>query len=282
MNFWDEIFGHLPNPFTTQYLKDEIDFYGSGDYDDGNGIKVTATKLGWIERLDDYLNKAVRSEREIDNIPILYIDGRVWMSLSWMEVQSMFCPIEMCAGEVGTAGLGMGYFPLRAAARDEVERVDVYEIEPRVIQYFTNRFKDREEFSKINVIEGDARKIMRGKYYDYFLSDIYRNLWSNKAVGDIAAFSKYNEIEHYSFWGIEKVLLAMTVLDSSGFECFPHLNPFTAPICELQFFEGWYFSQWLDSEGAEAYDRWFIEANWKYISHVLRALEKWRPERNFL
>jgi len=282
MSFWEEVYGHLPNPFADDFLSQEIDFYGPEGYDDGNGIKVTLKPLGWIERLDDYLNKALRFEKSIPSIPILTIDGRVWMSLSWMEVQSLYCPIQMCAGEVGTAGLGMGYFPLRAAARDEVEFVDVYEKEPRVIQYFVNRFKDRPEFRKINIIEGDARKVVRGKYYDYFLCDIYHAMWDYKTVGDIALFSKFNEIEHYSFWGIEKVLLAMRVLDSTGFECFDHLNPFDAPICELQFFEGWYFSKWLESEGADLYDRWFIEAKHKYIKDVLKALEKWRPERNFL
>lgn len=274
----------LPNPFTNEYLRSEIEFYGGEEYDDKNGARLILKPLPSIVRLDDYLNKALRGVSELDTpIPMLYIDKRLWMSLTWMEVQSNFCPIHLSAGIVGTAGLGMGYYALRAAGLDEVERVDAYEIDPRVINYFKERFKNRPEFKKIHLIEGDARELIKDKEYDFLYVDIYPTLLGDEVLDDVKWFSDRNHIDVYHFWGIEKILLAMLILSSrSGdeedeedwYETVENIE-----ICSIHELERWYFSRWFDTEGPNLYDYTYQNANQEFINEAVETLVMYRPER---
>jgi len=235
------------NPFTTRYLKEEVEFYGNGEYSN-NGITVKIDK--GVGRLDDYLNKAYRvGEAEF---PILRIDKKIWMSLTWMEVQSCFLPIELCYGEVGLGGLGLGYVPLRLAAKDDVDYIDVYEIDPRIIRYFLATFHDRPGFKKINIIEGDARKLLRDKYYDYVFMDIYKSLLMDEMLDDIRLFLGNNDIPNYMFWTKEKISLALLMRyanareDEDGDEMEKWY--YNVPIVEKAFFKMWMEA---DVEGVE-------------------------------
>jgi hypothetical protein len=214
------------NPFTTEYLEEEIDFYDlSVEYESG-GVRVAMrTPKG---NFPDYLNKSWKIE-EVE-FPVMWIDGRVWMSLSWMEVQSAFVAVRMAQGRIATAGLGLGYYPLRTAAQEDVESVDVYELNPKVIKFFTETFKNRPEFDKINIIQGDVRKEMKDKY-DFIFMDIYRTLLPDEVIPDIGHFAKNvrNDVELYRFWGQEAV-----ILDALFMEMEPKLE-----FIEEMFFKVW-------------------------------------------
>jgi len=230
------------NPFTTKYLKEEIEFYGNREYS-SNGITVKVDK--GVGRLDDYLNKAYRvGEAEF---PILRIDKRIWMSLTWMEVQSCFLAIELANGEVATGGLGLGYVPLRMAAKDDIDFVDVYEIDDRIIKYFTTTFHDRPEFKKINIIQGDARELLRDKYYDYVFMDIYKNLLMDEMLDDIPLFLGNNDIPNYNFWTKEKISLALLMRYANAKEDEDEESMaewyYNVPITERAFFR-----MWVDTE----------------------------------
>jgi len=165
------------------------------------------------------------------------------MSLTWMEVQSCFLAIELSYGEVGLGGLGLGYVPLRIASKDDVDFVDVYEIDPRIIKYFTTTFHDRPEYKKINIIEGDARKLLRDKYYDYVFMDIYKSLLMDEMLDDIPLFVGNNDIPNYMFWTKEKISLALLMRyanarddqDEEGMEQWCY----NVPIVEKAFFKVW-------------------------------------------
>jgi len=226
------------NPFTTRYLKEEIEFYGSREYS-SNGITVKVDK--GIGRLDDYLNKAYRiGEAEF---PILRIDKKLWMSLTWMEVQSCFLAIELANGEVATGGLGLGYVPLRMAAKDDIDFVDVYEIDARIIKYFTTTFQDRPEFQKINIIHGDARQLLRDKYYDYVFMDIYDSLLQDEMLDDVSWFLGNNDIPNYHFWTKEKISLAllMRYANARDYDDEESMEEwyYNVPIPERAFFRMW-------------------------------------------
>ena len=277
MNEWKSPLDNLPDPFSTEYLKGEIEFYGAEEYDDGNGVKVEHMVLQRINRLDDYLNKRLRSNEEIDfHLPRLMIDNSIWMSLTWMEVQAMFCPINFAVGIVGTAGLGMGYYPLRVAERSDVWYVDVYEWDERVIQYFTNRFQNHPAFDSINIIHGDARELVKGKEYDFFYIDTYRTMMDDEIIPDIELYTKNNEIEFLYFWSLEKILLAMLILQSPLEDDW---EPYEGPVCDLQPLEKWYFRKWFETDGVNLWDGWFMYANRDYIQKVVQALVDNRIER---
>ena len=215
------------NPFTQDFLEEELDFYGLTHRYTKGGIDVRMVKP--TGRVDDYLNKNFR----IGNVkvPVLTVDEALWMSLTNMEIQSMFVPLCMTHGVVGTAGLGLGYYALRAASMDRVDRVEVYEMNPGVIRYFTDVFGDRREMSKIEIFEGDAREGLLKRPYDLVFMDIYQTLLGDEVVDDARTFMRHSMAEEYRFWGQEKVLLdALVERDRNR----PRPN-----LCEEAFFRAW-------------------------------------------
>lgn len=197
------------NPFTDAFVQEEIAYYDLGKPYSKGGVKVALiTPAG---RLDDYLNKNWRVSEY--KVPAIAIDGELWMSLTPMEIQSAYVPIASSGGVVGTAGLGLGYFALRTASNPDVEEVHAYEIEPRVIEFFLDRFGDRSEMKKIQVHHGDVRKDAlyntrdKGPSFDFFFMDVYQTLLPDEIIDDIALFEKKASVEIYRFWGEERVLL---------------------------------------------------------------------------
>jgi spermidine synthase len=141
-------------------------------------------------------------------VPVLTIDGNVWMSLTPMEIQSAHVPLSLSEGRVGTSGLGLGYFTLLAAESESVESVTVFEINDQIIEYFTESFKDRECFDKIEIVKGDVRETMKGYTFDTFFADHYQNLLDEEIPEDIRLLTKNNKIECYRFWGQELAYFA--------------------------------------------------------------------------
>jgi len=149
------------NPFTTAYAEAEVAAWGNPP-----AATVSDVAFEWCVgqcRIDtpDYLNWAFA--RRPMRYPVIRVRGKIWMSLPPVEVQSCYVPIRAAHGVVATAGLGLGYVPLRMAAKRTVRRVDVYEIEADVIRWFTEAFKGRPELDKIRIIHGDVRTEFVGK-----------------------------------------------------------------------------------------------------------------------
>jgi hypothetical protein len=224
------------NPFSDAYLAQEIAFYA---------LPSGVHRFGTVEsryirkpdgRLDDYFNEHDRVQ--LPPIPTFFIDRKVWMSLAPIEVQSCAVAIAMAEGRIATAGLGMGYFALRAAAKPAVEEVIVYELNGDVIAAFNALFGQRPERQKITVIKGDVRELMRGRSFDMVYMDPYPDLLPDEVVGDAQLFRATNTIGHYRFWGIERVLLDALVADEN-----PYLFPWEAAL-----FKAWLASPLREGE----------------------------------
>ena len=204
------------NPFTNQYAREEASFYGLAEYEN-DGMRVhTDTPVG---RLDDYLNLAFSAGNI--NTPILTIDGSLWMSLTRMECQSQHLPIQFADGRVGTVGLGLGHFTLRAMEKPSVDTVLVYERDPRIIAFFKDAFKDRAGFDKVVFIEGDARKTCQGEALDFLYVDCYPTCCGDEVITDIELFIENNDLyngpDSYHFWGMERALLDAVMLGMLDF-----------------------------------------------------------------
>ena len=244
----------LINPFENNYLKPELTFYKLTEYDN-HGIKVISPEFSG--RCDEYLNKAFHINVKF---PVMYIDGKLWMSLSFSEIQSHYLAIKNAKGIVGTGGLGLGYFTLRVASKDDVERVDVYEINPKVIQFFKDSFSRRKCFKKINFIEGDVREKIGEQYYNFFFMDIYPVMeLDQQLIDDIHLSYKYDTITNYHFWGQERVLLAACNLGYMD-------------IYDLTSQERQYFSYWFDSGKKGLYDNDIEWCNQEMIEDCLSAM----------
>jgi hypothetical protein len=191
------------NPFSDEYTIREIEEYGLKAYCN-NGIEIETRVLEG--RCDEYLNKAFFTG--CINAPIMSIDGEIWMSLTPMEIQSHFVAIKRARGVVGTGGLGMGYFTLAAAKKADVIKVDVYEQDERVVEFFKENFSNREGYEKINIIVGNIYETLKDKKYDFFFMDIYKDMeLSEEVFKDRRNILKSNNVKVYQWWGEEKVIL---------------------------------------------------------------------------
>jgi len=194
------------NPFSDDYWKAELKAYGLRR----SKFHVEHVSVDWFTiqgRCDDYLNINMRFEDT--PLPRLAINGHLWMSLTPMEIQSAALALHRAKGHVVSGGLGLGYFALRVAAKPEVTKVTVFENEPLVIEWFQRMFKGRPELAKIEIVEGDMRKLFRGYTVDFVFMDIYETLLGDEVVKDSRHFRKHNKIGRYHYWGYEKVVLEL-------------------------------------------------------------------------
>jgi len=189
------------NPFTDEYVLNEIKFYGLSAYDK-DGIEVRTVDV--VGRCDAYLNVAFRADPI--QCPQFLIDNRLWMSLTPMEIQSHYLPIERARGKIAVGGLGMGYYLLRVMEKDLVGGIDVYELEQKAVDFFTENFHDRKGFDKITFIVGDIRKKMKKKQYNFAYIDVYPDILPEEVISDKELLTKNNQIYEYHFWCQEKML----------------------------------------------------------------------------
>jgi len=215
----------INNPFLDSYMKNEIKWYKLKEYEEGD-VKVISKSI--TGRCDDYLNKNFRIGTP--DTPILLLDGELWMSLSFMEIQSHWVPIRMAHGKCATGGLGLGYCALKMAAKPEVKSLDVYETEQGVIDFFNKSFSRRKGFKKINLIRGDVLETMKKKTYDFVYMDIYKTMCEDKAITDCRELRKNNDIYMYRYWCEEKVVC--TARASMGMDVFLYNE-------ENEFFRMW-------------------------------------------
>ena len=197
------------NPFTDEYWEDEIKAYGLRK----SKYHVEHISVDWFTingRCDDYLNINMRFSKV--EMPRLAINGHLWMSLTPMELQSAALALHRARGHVVSGGLGLGYFALRAAAKESVTKVTVFENEPLVIEWFKRVFKDRVEMAKIEIVEGDIRKTFKGYSVDFCFMDIYADMLPDEVLTDISLFRRRNKIVRYHFWGYEKVVLELLAI----------------------------------------------------------------------
>ena len=218
------------NPFTDEYMAGEVDFYDLTEPYDKDGVVVKMQNVAG--RCDDYLNKNMRFSG-ID-VPTLFIDKKLWMSMTWMEVQSAYLALERAVGDCATGGLGLGYYTLKLMADDNVDSIDVYEREPRIVDFFKEKFGGRSGFEKVNFIVGDVREEMVDKEYNHVFMDIYPNLCSSEVISDYKLFNSKNYIEDYNFWTQEKIILAGLVEHDLG-------------TVSLEYDEAAYFRTWRDT-----------------------------------
>jgi len=129
------------------------------------------------------------------------------MSLSYMEMQSSWMPIQMAEGICATGGLGLGYYPLRVIAKEEVEKLWIFEKNADVIKAFEERFSHRDGFDKCEFVHGPAREHFQGYEIDHCFMDIYHSLLSDEMISDTKLFLDRNEIGFYHFWTMEKMAL---------------------------------------------------------------------------
>jgi len=233
---------HNENPFTDSFVLKEIKFYGISNYNK-NSIKIETVPI--LGRCDDYLNVNFRNGSI--SCPRFFINNKLWMSLTPMEIQSHYVPIKQAIGNISVGGLGMGYFLLKVMKKNNVKSIDVYELEESVVNFFIENFKHRKGFNKVNFIIGDIRETMKNKIYDFVYMDIYAEMLSDLVISDKKLFLKNNKISNYHF-AYEYNLLP------------------TIPLSIFQF-----FIQWSESKGAKLKDN---ETSKQFVTKCLETFDQ--------
>ena len=138
-------------------------------------------------------------------------DDVVWMSTDPNEINTMRPSIDKAHGNVLAFGLGLGYFPLMCAAKEEVKSVTVVEKDPEIIKIFKKHILPLSIYKdKIRIIEGDAFNFAHSDLssYDFLFIDI----WHNPEDG-LPLYLKFRKILknkniETDYW-LEKSILAM-------------------------------------------------------------------------
>jgi hypothetical protein len=196
------------SPFTFSHFERELAFLQvPRDTDITVGTARMFVRPFTGGRLDDYLSVNFRTEHF--DVPTYLREGCLWMSAVPMEICSMHVPIQQAgnAETVAIGGLGLGYVALRIASLDEEKIIDVYEIDNDCIAIFNQLYADHPNFHQLRIIEGDVRKTLVGKRYDFVFMDIYRGIGESEIPQDIIDFHYNNNITEFRWWGQELILL---------------------------------------------------------------------------
>lgn len=192
----------LPKPFKNkEYELTYLTFkpYQLLPYDDidikDNFIEVS--KIGYFNKPFKYL---VVNKNDV-----------TWMSTDPNEINTMKEAIESSHDNVLAFGLGLGYFPIMSAIKENVKKVVVIEKDPSIIEIFKKHILPNFQYKdKIEIVEDDAFNFLQKdlSQFDYLFIDI----WHNPEDGlplymNFIRMLKTTNLE-VNYW-LEKSILAM-------------------------------------------------------------------------
>jgi hypothetical protein len=145
---------------------------------------------------------------------VLFRNDETWMSTSMLEIESHAWHLHCSKGNVLIAGLGMGMFLHAVAAKDDVEKVVVLEIDPDVIALFklSTGFEKWPHNNKITLLNtdalspdtaGDVRSAFDGKRADYLYVDIWPVFPAVEAPEDTRKMAAIHDPVSAGWWGQE-------------------------------------------------------------------------------
>lgn len=116
--------------------------------------------------------------------PTVMEEGRIWMSVTPQEINTVRPAIEAATGNVLTFGLGLGYFAFMAARKPDVSQVTVVDLNEEIIDGFSREILPQfgAFADKVRIVHDDAfafahRELPREKY-----DLVYGDIWHD--VGD--------------------------------------------------------------------------------------------------
>lgn len=215
--------------FNHMIHKLEAEEYSGNPY--YSHIQIPAVKIGNSElKYEQYkpfegfvCNDIVRTEegRQIPQIgffdtefkfPAMLENGRIWMTITPNEIETMKEPVDQAFGNVLTYGMGLGYYAYMVSEKENVASVTIVESNEYVIdlfrEYVLPQFKHAD---KIRIIRADAfeyaQEHMGKGQYDFVFTD----LWHDVSDG-MGMYLRMKEYENrspgtvFTYW-IEKSIL---------------------------------------------------------------------------
>lgn len=138
--------------------------------------------------------------------PALTQNGRIWMTVTPLEIETMRPHIDLARGKIAVMGLGLGYYAFMASMKSEVSEITIVELSGEVISLF-------ERYLLPQFPHGEKIRIIRGDAFDFLQSELARggfdyvfcDLWHDAADG-MEMFLRLKEMERlspateFSYW----------------------------------------------------------------------------------
>lgn len=118
---------------------------------------------------------------EAFRFPAIREEGRVWMTVTPNEINTIRPAIDRCRGRVLTYGLGLGYFAFHALLKEEVTHVTVVERSEDVIHIFREHllpFFPRQDALEIVCTDAFdyAARVMPHQGFDLVFTDLWHDV----------------------------------------------------------------------------------------------------------
>ena len=132
-------------------------------------------------------------------------DGKIWMSLTKMEVESQMHHIAAATGHTVIAGLGMGFVLYNIIAKPEVTKVTLLEIDPNVVALMdkVTQWRKWPGFDKVTIALGDAIKWQATEPVDFLYADIWDRLGAHEALEVTQKIQAGAKAKLVGYWGQE-------------------------------------------------------------------------------
>ena len=128
--------------------------------------------------------------------PTVMEDGRIWMSVTPQEINTVRPAVEAARGHVVTFGLGLGYFAYMAARKPEVQSVTVVDSNESIIEVFSREILPQfERPGIVDIVCDDAFDFAEKRLVSCEADFIYTDIWHD--VGD--GFDLYAMMREYEF-----------------------------------------------------------------------------------
>lgn len=143
----------------------------------------------------------------VGKLAALLRHGKVWMSVTPLELESQRIGIEQAHGHVAIFGLGMGWAAAATALRNDVTSVTVVEFDPEVIALHREldvfgQLPPRAQ-AKLRIEQGDAYSWRPDRPVDLLMPDIWLPLVSEGRVDEVRAMQANVGAQAVYFWGQE-------------------------------------------------------------------------------
>lgn len=171
-----------------------MELFVSDDFEvDGQGRVLP--QLGWFDQAFEF--------------PAIREDGRVWMTVTPNEINTIQPAVQKSHGRVLTYGLGLGYYAFHCLLKKDVESVTVVEKNPAVIDVFTRLllpFFPRKD--ALRIVQADAFEYAETVMPNEGFDTVFTDLWHDVADG-IPLYKQMKALEapgpDYLYW-IDKTM----------------------------------------------------------------------------
>lgn len=218
-----ELFNHY---FSRMFHKLDASEYQSNPY--YKNIKIPAIQIGNSElKYEQYkpfegfvCNDIIRTEegRQIPQLgffdkefeyPAVLENGRIWMTITPNEIETMRDAVDQAFGNVLTYGLGLGYYAYMISEKENVDRVTVVEMNEDVIRLFTKYILPQFNHAhKIHIVHADAyefaKQYMPAGNYDLVFTDLWHDVSDGMDMYlNMKQYEQENPDTKFMYW-IEK------------------------------------------------------------------------------